>query len=636
MARIPFIAGLFAGLIAAAGGGTPPGAPGSREWAVGFRLISGSDINRPFGDGMPRPLQIAVWYPASRSGGRIMRYRDYVALVASERHGERKPRKEEIEKAVEEFRSFLSSARVTPSDASRLLSLPMKAVREARPEKGTFPLVLISQGNGQSAHDQAFLAETLASHGYVVATTPSAARISGPMKSEEDIAAKAEEQAGDLAVAALKVKTRQELEAEGLAVVGHSFGARAALLFAMSDSPVRALVSFDGGIGAKTGRGTLERSGLFNAKAMTAPILHFYEDLDAFMAPDFDLLDSLDGSRRFLVKVPAMRHVHFTSVGPLSSQTPSLAAATRATAATDRSVKVVSSSTVSFLDAFVKPPRGEASGWKPADPEFPVMEKRQGAGEERSIPGAGGRLRVDDGGAGGLSVLFVHGNGGNRTQWAAQLEHFRKNRRAVAFDLRGMGDSEPASDADYSVEGFASDVAAVADGLKLDRFVLVGHSFGGAVVAAYAGRHADRLAGVVFADVAGDIRGTPPEQQEKLRRGLEPATYEEFTRRWFEAILAKGAETTKAAVMKSLRATPREVFVAATTGLYAFDPGAALSRYRGPGLHIASFLTGNPQAIDRAFPDMKVRTIGDASHWVMMDRPDEFNRVLDEFLAGLK
>ncbi len=250
------------------------------------------------------------------------------------------------------------------------------------------------------------------------------------------------------------------------------------------------------------------------------------------------------------------------------------------------------------------------------------------------VEGRQGRLRVDDGGSGGgIAVLFVHGNGGNRTQWAGQLRHLRASRRAAAFDLRGMGESEIAGNGDYSVEGFAEDVAAVADALHLGRFVLVGHSYGGAVVAAYAGKHPDRLAGLVFADVAGDIRSPLPEP---LRRGLQPENYEDFTRRWFEGILAKGTDATKEAVFQSLHATRHEVFIAATTGLYTFDPAAALSRYLGPRLHIASFLADNPVAIHRAFKDMPVRVIPDASHWLMLDRSEEFNRFLDEFLAGVR
>jgi pimeloyl-ACP methyl ester carboxylesterase len=252
------------------------------------------------------------------------------------------------------------------------------------------------------------------------------------------------------------------------------------------------------------------------------------------------------------------------------------------------------------------------------------------------IAGPRGRLRVADGGRGGLPVLFVHGNGGNRTQWTAQLEHLRATRRAVAFDLRGMGESEPAGDADYSVGGFSQDIAAVADALGLDRFVLVGHSYGGAVVADYAGRHPGRVAALVFADVAGDIRDTPPKALVALADGLLPEHYENFTRRWFQGILAGGTDATKSAVLRSLAGTRPEVFTAATMGLYAFDPVSVLAPYRGPRLHIASFLADNPAAIHHTFKDMPVRVIPGASHWLMLDCPGDFNRTLDAFLATLR
>ena len=114
------------------------------------------------------------------------------------------------------------------------------------------------------------------------------------------------------------------------------------------------------------------------------------------------------------------------------------------------------------------------------------------------VKGPQGRLRVDDGGSGrGVPVLFVHGNGASRVQWRHQLEHLRPSRRAVAFDLRGMGESELARNHDYSIDAMTDDVQAVADALQLRRFVIVGHSFGGNVVAAYVAKHPDRVAAVV-------------------------------------------------------------------------------------------------------------------------------------------
>ena len=252
-----------------------------------------------------------------------------------------------------------------------------------------------------------------------------------------------------------------------------------------------------------------------------------------------------------------------------------------------------------------------------------------------TVAGPHGALRVDDGGSGGLPVVFVHGNGGNHTQWQAQLAHLRASRRAVAIDLHGMGGSAPAADGDYSVQSFADDVQAVVGALGIKRFVLVGHSYGGYVVAAYAGRHPERLAGLVFADCAGDLSKTPPADLAGLRRGLEPDRYEEFTRRWFAGILAGGTDRTKVAVMQSLAATPRETFVGATLGLYAFPMSEALARYGGPRLSIASFLLENPVAVHNTFLELPVEAIRAASHWLMLDCPDDFNRILDSFLARI-
>jgi pimeloyl-ACP methyl ester carboxylesterase len=91
----------------------------------------------------------------------------------------------------------------------------------------------------------------------------------------------------------------------------------------------------------------------------------------------------------------------------------------------------------------------------------------------KRITGPAGLLHVDDGGAAGVAVVFVHSFAGNGAHWSAQLAHLRPKRRAVAFDLRGHGQSQsPAHD--YAVESLAGDIAAVVDGLGIKRFVLVG------------------------------------------------------------------------------------------------------------------------------------------------------------------
>ena len=61
----------------------------------------------------------------------------------------------------------------------------------------------------------------------------------------------------------------------------------------------------------------------------------------------------------------------------------------------------------------------------------------------------------------------------------------------------------------------------------------------------------------------------------------------------------------------------------------------ALARYGGPRLSIASFLLENPAAVHKTLLGLPVAAIRGASHWLMMDCPEDFDRILDVFLAGI-
>ena len=240
---------------------------------------------------------------------------------------------------------------------------------------------------------------------------------------------------------------------------------------------------------------------------------------------------------------------------------------------------------------------------------------------------------MTEAGEGGVPVLFVHGNGGNRTQWAAQQAHLKQ--RSVAFDMRGMGESERDVAGRYGCGDMAEDVEAVVEALGWERFVLVGHSFGGAVVGTYAARHPERLAGLVFADAGGDMRGSPEEEIALYRKGLKPETYEAFTQQWFDAILRGARPETYRQVMASLRATPRQVFMEAFWSMVAYDPYPALRNYKGPKLSIvAGFLLPSlgDKALHRLVQDLPYRVLSGVSHWLMMDAPEAFNAELDAFL----
>jgi pimeloyl-ACP methyl ester carboxylesterase len=250
------------------------------------------------------------------------------------------------------------------------------------------------------------------------------------------------------------------------------------------------------------------------------------------------------------------------------------------------------------------------------------------------VAGQQGRLYVDDGGAGkALPLLLVHGNGANSTQWRDVLAHERESRRAVAFDLRGMGLSDPAKDGNYSVDAMADDIDAVATALGLARFVLVGHSYGSHVVAAYAARHPDRVAAVVHVDGGGNVR-ISDEAAEKFLASLRQDK-DAVVAKWFAPILAGARPSTRRAVLASVHATSIDAFAGALDGLRYIDLTPLIAAYDGPRLCIFAHGLEGPNSLHVQFPKIPSRGVDGVSHWLMMDKPEEFDAILDEFLRQL-
>ncbi len=170
------------------------------------------------------------------------------------------------------------------------------------------------------------------------------------------------------------------------------------------------------------------------------------------------------------------------------------------------------------------------------------------------LEGGAGRLRVSDGGSGGTPVVFHHGLGADWSCWQAQLEHLRPARRAVAFDARGHGESDRAPT--YSIDALADDLDRVVAQLGISRFVLVGHSFAGTVLSAYAGKHPEKIAALVYVDAVGDASGVAADVKEYFRKqdaGVTPQRVQEL----YAQMLGPNARPEHATAARGSRSTPR-------------------------------------------------------------------------------
>jgi pimeloyl-ACP methyl ester carboxylesterase len=244
------------------------------------------------------------------------------------------------------------------------------------------------------------------------------------------------------------------------------------------------------------------------------------------------------------------------------------------------------------------------------------------------IMGPAGQLHVDDGGSGdGVPVVFIHSFAGSGQHWSNQLDHLRPGRRAIALDLRGHGQSEAKADDDITIEDLAGDIGTVVESLELQRVALVGHSIGGSAATAYAAGHPDRVAGLLLVGTPGRM---PMQQADEVMSAMS-SNYDDTMSSYWDRLLADATPATRAQIEREREAMPRETAMALIRASFAYDPLPALRDYRG--VVMTTTIGDSPADLHKQLPDAPDASVTGASHWVQLDRPEAFNRILDTFLA---
>ncbi|HEX5013532.1 MAG TPA: alpha/beta hydrolase [Candidatus Limnocylindrales bacterium] len=249
--------------------------------------------------------------------------------------------------------------------------------------------------------------------------------------------------------------------------------------------------------------------------------------------------------------------------------------------------------------------------------------------KETMIEGLAGPIHVVEAGSGeGIPVLFAHAFAGSSTQWSPQLNHESETRRAVAIDFHGHGRSDASTHAPYDIASFADDIQAAADGLDLDRFVIVGHSLGGAAAIKHAADYPNRVAGLVLVATPGRM---PDAQVAGVRRALDTDYTGTMAGIW-KRLLANATPATRRTVEGESDKISEKVARAIIAATFEFDPVLDLESYAGPRLTISTPPDGPVQDLSALVRGVDHETVEGTSHWIQLDDPDRFNAILDAFL----
>lgn len=252
-------------------------------------------------------------------------------------------------------------------------------------------------------------------------------------------------------------------------------------------------------------------------------------------------------------------------------------------------------------------------------------------------------MRVLEAGA-GRPLVLLHPFPLDAGYWAPQLAAPPAGWWMLAPDFRGFGPGDPVAPV-TSLDDYARDVIAQLDDRGIERAVIGGVSMGGYVALAIARLAPDRVEALVLANTRMDA--DPPENRANRQTMLDAIAREgsAAVARDMPKLLGDTTERErpelKAALAAQIEATPPEAISAAVRALMTRpDATATAAAFQGPALVVSASedaLTPPPlqRAIGEAMRDAQLEVIEAAGHLASLERPREFNVILQRFLHSL-
>jgi pimeloyl-ACP methyl ester carboxylesterase len=228
-------------------------------------------------------------------------------------------------------------------------------------------------------------------------------------------------------------------------------------------------------------------------------------------------------------------------------------------------------------------------------------------------------------GKGPKTVILVHGWTCDESTWTEQVPVLAKQYRVVTLDLPGHGKSDSPKDGKFSMDLFARAIESVRAEAGADRVVLVGHSMGTPVVVRYARLYPKHTAALVFVDGLmasgqnGGAAAAAPNAVALVGGTQGRKNRENMVRGMFSASTTPAMQTR---ILDMMLGAPEATAVGAMNA--TFEPAGQTNEV----LNI-----GSRESVLAHFPDAEYTQIPGTGHFLMLEKPEEFNSLLLAFLA---
>jgi pimeloyl-ACP methyl ester carboxylesterase len=260
--------------------------------------------------------------------------------------------------------------------------------------------------------------------------------------------------------------------------------------------------------------------------------------------------------------------------------------------------------------------------------------KDSSAGESRYTTLDGARVHYVNYGKGSEALILIHGWTMNEDNWRDQFTDLVKRNRVIAIDLPGHGKSDKPQ-VTYSMDFFARAVDAVMRDAKVKRAVLVGHSMGTPIARQFYRKYPDKTLGIVIAD--GPLRPFGEKaMMDTMTASFRGPNYKDTMSQMFAGMF--GPTLTAESIERihaSRLSTPQYVVVSAWESMV--DP--SIWGEDKVNVPVLAIMAKNPffgpdleQRYRVIAPNLDFRLWDGVGHFVMMERPREFNEAVITFL----
>ena len=234
-------------------------------------------------------------------------------------------------------------------------------------------------------------------------------------------------------------------------------------------------------------------------------------------------------------------------------------------------------------------------------------------------------------------IVFLHGVGSDKSVWRPQLDHFGEERRAVAFDYPGYGDSDPAPER-TTRDDYATAIVSAMAALGIAKAHICGLSLGGVVAIAMHDAAPDKCASLILADTFA----SHPDGQGIYERSLAASeNMRVLAESRVDVLIAQPTEpAVRSEVIETMSRIDPAAYRIGAEAVWLADQAERADAIRVPTLVVCGDQDKiTPPALStsltRMIPGAHYEVVERAGHLSNLEQPAAFNTIVGAFIRGV-